>query len=176
MALEQVSADSPLRAELAEIRKAAQRSARLTNQLLAFARRQMATPVRLELNGTIEAKVILLRRFVGKGSDWDFPRSMALSSRTGDSSAFSVNPAREADSTSFFLAAHPTSVGDDPASSLLAGVFGGLGDTAGDGDFCREWRPAIKTDWTQGLFVQCRLPTAGRPRTFRLLRLCPVAE
>jgi two-component system, cell cycle sensor histidine kinase and response regulator CckA len=67
MALEQVSADSPLRAELVEIRKAAQRSARLTNQLLAFARKQMATPVRLELNGTIEAKVILLRRFLGEG-------------------------------------------------------------------------------------------------------------
>ena len=55
MILDQLDAKRPLYASLQVIRKAAERSAELTRQLLAFARKQTVAPKVLDLNTTIEA-------------------------------------------------------------------------------------------------------------------------
>ncbi len=54
---------------LIEIRKAADRSANLTRQLLAFARKQTINPVVLDLNTTIEDMLKLLRSLIGEDID-----------------------------------------------------------------------------------------------------------
>ena len=59
----------PLYANLQEILKAANRSADLTRQLLAFARRQTITPKVLDLNETVEGMLKLLRRLIGENID-----------------------------------------------------------------------------------------------------------
>ena len=69
MALEQdVSADK-LQHNLKEILKAGQRSADLTRQLLAFARKQTAIPKILDLNDTVSGTLKMLRRLIGEDID-----------------------------------------------------------------------------------------------------------
>ncbi len=60
---------SPLVADLAEIRRAAERSADLTRQLLAFARKQTIAPVALELNQAVASALKMLRRLLGEDID-----------------------------------------------------------------------------------------------------------
>ncbi|OGP59910.1 MAG: hypothetical protein A2V65_07075, partial [Deltaproteobacteria bacterium RBG_13_49_15] len=69
LAMEQVVPVQPLYADLTEIRKAAQRSADLTRQLLAFARRQTAAPRILDLNDTISGMLNMLGRLIGEDID-----------------------------------------------------------------------------------------------------------
>ena len=69
LALEQLPPDGALYSDLEEIRKAAQRSADLTRQLLAFARKQAIAPRVLDLNATIESMVKMLRRLIGEDVD-----------------------------------------------------------------------------------------------------------
>jgi len=52
--------------ELKEIRKATLRSADLTSQLLAFARKQTVSPETLDLNETISGMLKMLRRLIGE--------------------------------------------------------------------------------------------------------------
>jgi PAS domain S-box-containing protein len=66
MTLEQVAEDDPLYAELIEIQKAAQRSAVLTRQLLAYARKQAVKPKVLDLNATVEGMLKMLGRLIGE--------------------------------------------------------------------------------------------------------------
>ncbi len=66
LALEQASPSQPLYQDLQEIRKAAQRSADLTRQLLAFARKQTIHPRPLNLNATIAGLLHMLRRVLGE--------------------------------------------------------------------------------------------------------------
>ena len=66
MALLQVDPKSPLHADLQEIRNAATRSADLTGQLLAFARRQTVSPEILDLNETVAGLLKMLRRLIGE--------------------------------------------------------------------------------------------------------------
>ncbi|MCG6533249.1 MAG: PocR ligand-binding domain-containing protein [Syntrophales bacterium LBB04] len=66
MAMEQVDPAQPLHADLEEIRKAAGRSAELTRQLLAFARKQTVTPKVLDLNETVAGMLKMLRRLIGE--------------------------------------------------------------------------------------------------------------
>jgi len=66
MALHQVDPAQPFFAELQEIRKAAKRSADLTRQLLAFARKQTITPKVLELNDTVVGMLKMMRRLIGE--------------------------------------------------------------------------------------------------------------
>ena len=54
---------------LKEIRMAAERSADLTRQLLAFARRQTVSPKLLNLNDTVEGMLKMLRRLIGENID-----------------------------------------------------------------------------------------------------------
>jgi PAS domain S-box-containing protein len=51
---------------LLEIRKAAERSADLTRQLLAFARKQIVTPLVLNLNETVVGMLKMLKRLIGE--------------------------------------------------------------------------------------------------------------
>jgi CheY-like chemotaxis protein/two-component sensor histidine kinase len=69
MALESVDAADPLHADLQEIRKAATRSAALTRQLLAFARKQTATPRVHDLNEIISGVLKMLQRLIGEDID-----------------------------------------------------------------------------------------------------------
>ena len=56
----------PRCADLLEIQKAAGRSADLTRQLLAFARKQTVAPKVLDLNETVEGMLKMLRRLIGE--------------------------------------------------------------------------------------------------------------
>lgn len=66
MALDQVAPSQPLYNDLLEIRQAAERSASLTRQLLAFARKQIIDPKVLDLNETVEGMLKMLRRLIGE--------------------------------------------------------------------------------------------------------------
>jgi signal transduction histidine kinase/CheY-like chemotaxis protein len=66
VALDQAGTMEPLASDLKEIQKAAERSADLTRQLLAFARKQPITPQVLNLNGTVEGMLKMLRRLIGE--------------------------------------------------------------------------------------------------------------
>jgi CheY-like chemotaxis protein len=65
-ALELLPEDHPARADIEQVKEAAQRAAKLTSQLLAFARRQVITPVRLDLNELTRQMDQLLRRLIGE--------------------------------------------------------------------------------------------------------------
>lgn len=66
IALEQVTDDIELRPALLDILGAAQRSAELTRQLLAFARKQVVSPKALDLNQTVDGMLKMLRRLIGE--------------------------------------------------------------------------------------------------------------
>jgi PAS domain S-box-containing protein len=66
MALELAWDRPALRSGLEEIQKAALRSADLTRQLLAFARKQIISPRVLNLNQAVQGTLTLLRRLIGE--------------------------------------------------------------------------------------------------------------
>jgi PAS domain S-box-containing protein len=65
MALLELTPSSPVRAELDQIRQAAETAASMTQQLLTFSRRQAHAPQVVELNRLVENNVRLLRRLLG---------------------------------------------------------------------------------------------------------------
>ncbi len=67
--LEDTGLGQPHHAELKEIRKAAERSADLTRQLLAFARKQTILARVLDLNTTVDGMLHMLRRLIGENID-----------------------------------------------------------------------------------------------------------
>ncbi|NMB75484.1 MAG: PAS domain S-box protein [Myxococcales bacterium] len=69
LALERLEPDHPLRESLQEIRQAAERSADLTRQLLAFARKQTVTLRVLDLNDKVAGTLQMLRRLIGEDID-----------------------------------------------------------------------------------------------------------
>jgi two-component system cell cycle sensor histidine kinase/response regulator CckA len=66
MLLEMVDASQPIHDDLEEILKAGRRSADLTRQLLAFARKQTVVLKVLNLNATIEGMLKMLERMIGE--------------------------------------------------------------------------------------------------------------
>ena len=66
IAMAQVDPTLPLHADLQEIRGAAARSADLTRQLLAFARKQTVMPRALDLNDTVASMLTMLKRLIGE--------------------------------------------------------------------------------------------------------------
>jgi two-component system cell cycle sensor histidine kinase/response regulator CckA len=69
MALGRVDPDQPLHGDLLEVYKAAERSANLTQLLLAFARKQTVAPEVLNLNTTIGGMLNMLKRLIGEDID-----------------------------------------------------------------------------------------------------------
>jgi len=69
LAMEQLGSAHPVRADLTEIQAAATRSAGLTRQLLAFARKQTIAPKVLDLNETVGGMLTMLRRLIGEDID-----------------------------------------------------------------------------------------------------------
>ena len=69
MALEQLSPTHSIYADLTEIQRAAERSADLTRQLLAFARKQTISPVIIDLNQTLSGMTRMLERLIGEDID-----------------------------------------------------------------------------------------------------------
>jgi len=78
MALEQVEKTDPHYENLQEILKAGLRSADLTRQLLAFARKQTAIPKILDLNDTISGMLKMLRRLIGEDIDLSWQPELDL--------------------------------------------------------------------------------------------------
>ncbi len=66
MALGRLDPVQPIHADLREVQKAAQRSADLTRQLLAFARMQTAAPKVIDLNEVVAGSLQMLRRLIGE--------------------------------------------------------------------------------------------------------------
>ena len=66
LALNELDQSQPLYEDLIEIRKAAERSANLTRQLLAFARKQTAAPRVLDLNLIITNMLNMLQKLIGE--------------------------------------------------------------------------------------------------------------
>ncbi len=69
LVLERISPEQPLFDDLTEIQSAARRSADLTRQLLAFARKQTVSPRVLDLDSTVEGMLKMLRRLIGEDLD-----------------------------------------------------------------------------------------------------------
>jgi CheY-like chemotaxis protein len=69
LAIDRIEPTHPVHTDLTEIFHAAERSAQLTKQLLAFARRQAAAPIILDLNETIAGMLKMLRRLIGEDID-----------------------------------------------------------------------------------------------------------
>ena len=61
-----LAANHPACDHLAEIMKSAERSANLTRQLLAFARKQAISPIIIDLNEVIDGMLKMLRRLIGE--------------------------------------------------------------------------------------------------------------
>lgn len=65
LALRQIAADHPVRSHLEEIKKAGERSALLTSQLLAFSRRQVLRLEDVRINDVINDTSNMLKRLIG---------------------------------------------------------------------------------------------------------------
>jgi len=72
VALADLPEGSPLRSELEQIVRAGERSAGLTRQLLAFARKQTISPRSIDLNRQIAETLTMLRRLIGSSNELVF--------------------------------------------------------------------------------------------------------
>lgn len=68
IALESLNSNHPLYIDLQEIKKAAEKSASLTKQLLGFARKQSVMPVVFNVNSSIESMLKMLNRLIGENT------------------------------------------------------------------------------------------------------------
>ncbi len=69
LVLQQISKDDPLRADVDEIRRAGERAAALTRQLLAFSRQQILEPRVLSVGTVVAGMETLLGRLLGEDID-----------------------------------------------------------------------------------------------------------
>jgi signal transduction histidine kinase len=76
--LDQLAADDARRADVQEIRSAAERAATLTRQLLAFSRKQIIHPRVLDLNEVVKGLYSLLSRLVGDDIPVEFQPAAGL--------------------------------------------------------------------------------------------------
>ena len=70
MSLAKVEAGQPLQKYLLEIQRAAHRSAEITGQLLAFARRQTVSPRVMDLNEAVTSAQKMIQRLIGEDIDF----------------------------------------------------------------------------------------------------------
>jgi PAS domain S-box-containing protein len=78
LALMRCDNSSPVYKRLVEIEKAARRSAELTSQLLAFARKQTVAPRVIDLNEAISGMISMLRRLIGEEIELEWHPGEAL--------------------------------------------------------------------------------------------------
>jgi signal transduction histidine kinase/CheY-like chemotaxis protein len=83
LALGSLRTDDPLFEDMGEIRSAAERAARLTKQLLAFSRKQVMRPQRIDLSQLAMEMERMLQRLIGE----DVTLEMELEPELGDISA-----------------------------------------------------------------------------------------
>ncbi len=78
IALHEIEADSPIRKKIEEVIKAGNRAKSLTQQLLAFSRKQVIQPEVLHLNAVISDMFTLLQRLLGEDIEirFDLDRSL----------------------------------------------------------------------------------------------------
>ena len=69
LAMRRMDSSNPIYSDLKEILNAAERSANLTRQLLAFARKQTIAPKVLDLNEIVTGMLKMLRRLIGEDID-----------------------------------------------------------------------------------------------------------
>ncbi|PYS24865.1 MAG: hybrid sensor histidine kinase/response regulator [Acidobacteria bacterium] len=69
LALQRINPENPIKSYLEEIKKAGDRAANLTRQLLAFGRKQILQPVPLNLNDIVSDMNKMLRRLIGEDID-----------------------------------------------------------------------------------------------------------
>ena len=69
LAIEELDSSQPIFNDLQQIRQAANRSADITRQLLAFARKQIVSPKVIGLNDTVEGILKMLLRLIGEDID-----------------------------------------------------------------------------------------------------------
>ena len=69
LALMDLDPAHPVNVNMEEIRKAAERSANLTRQLLAFARKQAIAPKVVDLNDSVASILVMLKRLIGEHID-----------------------------------------------------------------------------------------------------------
>jgi len=86
LSLGQLKPDEALHANLVEVLSAAERSADITRQLLAFARKQTVAPKVLDLNETVEGMLKMLRRLIGEDIDLSWQPGSGLGSVNMDPS------------------------------------------------------------------------------------------
>lgn len=70
--LDEIPVDAPVYSRIQEINNAGKRSADLTRQLLAFARKQVISPKILDVNADIESMLKMLRRLLGENIELIF--------------------------------------------------------------------------------------------------------
>jgi two-component system cell cycle sensor histidine kinase/response regulator CckA len=66
LALQRLDDSSPVKSYLEEVKKAGDRAANLTRQLLAFGRKQILQPLAINLNGVVSDMNKMLRRLIGE--------------------------------------------------------------------------------------------------------------
>jgi PAS domain S-box-containing protein len=69
LSMKRIASTEPIYKDLQAIHTAGRRSADITRQLLAFARKQTIAPKVLDLNDTVEAMLKMLRRLIGEDID-----------------------------------------------------------------------------------------------------------
>ena len=78
MAMDQIDLANPIYGDLEQIRKAAERTAEISRQLLAFARKQNIAPKVLNLNDAVEKQLKMLKRLIGENIDLLWKPASAL--------------------------------------------------------------------------------------------------
>jgi len=84
MTLMDLRRDDPLRLNIEEILKAADRATSLTQQLLAFSRKQILQPRKISLNDTLTGMHEMLRRLIGEDVDLSLELEPDLGTVTAD--------------------------------------------------------------------------------------------
>ncbi|HEY5837610.1 MAG TPA: PAS domain S-box protein [Pyrinomonadaceae bacterium] len=84
LVLRRMPREEPLRSKVEEIRKAGERAASLTRQLLAFSRKQMLKPVVLNLNTVITGIGKMLPRLIGEDIELRFDLNASLGQVNAD--------------------------------------------------------------------------------------------
>ena len=84
LSLEEIAEDAPVKRYLSEIKKASQRAALLTRQLLAFSRQQVVFPKILDLNDVVRNVTTMFLRLVGEDIEVEFRPGSAIGSVKAD--------------------------------------------------------------------------------------------